>query len=371
MNMDEGKGAYREAGVDIDAGNRAVELIRAHAASTVRPEVLSGVGGFSGLFALDTGRYRQPVLVSGTDGVGTKLKIAQLTGRHDTVGIDLVAMCVNDILVCGAEPLFFLDYLACGKLVPERAAEIVGGVAAGCREAGCALIGGETAEMPGFYQPGEYDLAGFAVGVVEREAIWDGSRVREGDVLLGLASSGLHSNGFSLARRVLFEDRGWTVDMLLPDAGRTLGEELLTPTRIYVKSVLALRDSAAPHRAALHPTPPDGRPVTGKAVRAAAHITGGGLTENVPRALPDGLGAAIRTGSWPVPPIFRLIQGDAGASRISDGEMYRVFNMGIGMVLIVARDAAEDVAAALSGRGEQVYIIGEVRPGRGVRYVYV
>ena len=241
------KNAYREAGVDIDAGNRAVDLIKAHAASTMRPEVLAGVGGFSGLFALDTARYKQPVLVSGTDGVGTKLKVAQLAGEHDTVGIDLVAMCVNDILVCGAEPLFFLDYLACGKLVPEQVAEIVGGVAAGCREAGCALIGGEIAEMPGFYRPGEYDLAGFAVGVVERDAVWDGSKTREGDVLLGLASSGLHSNGFSLARRVLFEQRGLTAGTLLQavpgmvePARRTLGEELLTPTRIYVKSVLAL-----------------------------------------------------------------------------------------------------------------------------------
>jgi len=353
------KDAYRDAGVDIDAGNRAVELIRAHAVSTMRPEVLAGVGGFSGLFALDASRYRQPVLVSGTDGVGTKLKVAQLAGKHDTVGIDLVAMCVNDILVCGAEPLFFLDYLACGKLVPEQVTEIVSGVAAGCREAGCALIGGETAEMPGFYRLGEYDLAGFAVGVVERDAVWDGSRIREGDVLLGLASSGLHSNGFSLARRVLFEQRGWTAGTFLPavpdlmePGRRTLGEELLTPTRIYVKSVLALRDrfAAAP------------------VVKGAAHITGGGLTENVPRVLPDGLGAVVRQGSWPVPPVFRLIQEGDGARRISDEEMYRVFNMGIGMVLIVSREAAQDAAAALSGTGEQVYEIGEVCPGGGVTF---
>ncbi len=345
--------AYQDAGVDIDAGNRAVELIKAHAASTMRPEVLSGIGGFSGLFALDTTRYRQPVLVSGTDGVGTKLKIAQLAGRHDTVGIDLVAMCVNDILVCGAEPLFFLDYLACGRLVPEQAAEIVKGVAAGCKQAGCALIGGETAEMPGFYQPGEYDLAGFAVGVVDRDAIWDGSRIREGDVLLGLASSGLHSNGFSLARRVLLEQRGWTVDTYLPGTERKLGEELLTPTRIYVKSVLALRDHYAPE------------PI----VKGAAHITGGGLTGNVPRVLPDGLGAVIRRGSWPVPEIFRLIQGDADTRCISDGEMHRVFNMGIGLVMVMARESAEHVSAVLSGLGEQVYIIGEVHPGRGVSYI--
>lgn len=343
--------AYKEAGVDIDAGNRAVELIKAHAASTMRPEVLTGIGGFSGLFALDTTRYRSPVLVSGTDGVGTKLKVAQLAGRHDTVGIDLVAMCVNDILVCGAEPLFFLDYLACGRLMPEQAAEIVKGVAAGCREAGCALIGGETAEMPGFYQPGEYDLAGFAVGVVDRDAVWDGSRIEAGDVLLGLASTGLHSNGFSLARRALFDQRGWTVDTLLPATGRTLGEELLTPTRIYVKSLLALRDRFAPE------------PV----VKGAAHITGGGLIENVPRVLPDSLGVVVHRGSWPVPPVFKAIQGDHDAERISDEEMHRVFNMGIGLALIVAREVAEDVAAALSSMGEQVYRIGEVGPGRGVR----
>ncbi len=354
------KNAYREAGVDIDAGNRAVDLIKAHAASTMRPEVLAGVGGFSGLFALDTARYKQPVLVSGSDGVGTKLKVAQLAGEHDTVGIDLVAMCVNDTLVCGAEPLFFLDYLACGKLVPEQVAEIVGGVAAGCREAGCALIGGEIAEMPGFYRPGEYDLAGFTVGVVERDAIWDGSKIREGDVLLGLASSGLHSNGFSLARRVLFEQRGLTagtmlqaVPGLVEPARRTLGEELLTPTRIYVKSVLALRDRFA------------AEPV----VKGAAHITGGGLVENIPRVLPDGLKAVVHRGSWPVPPIFRLLQEDEGAGRISDKEMYRVFNMGIGMVLIVAREAAADAAAALSDMGEQVYEIGEVRPGQGVTFI--
>lgn len=349
----EKRDAYREAGVDIDAGNRAVELIKAHAATTMRPEVLSGIGGFSGLFALDLARYRAPVLVSGADGVGTKLKVAQLAGRHDTVGIDLVAMCVNDILACGAEPLFFLDYLACGQLAPEQAAEIVAGVAAGCREAGCALIGGETAEMPGFYRPGEYDLAGFAVGVVDRDAVWDGRSIRPGDVLLGLASSGLHSNGFSLARRVLLEQRGWTVDTLLPAAGtprRALGEELLTPTRIYARNVLALRDRFA----------------ASAAVKGAAHITGGGIIENVPRVLPDGLGAAVSRGSWPAPPIFGLIQEGGGAGRISDEEMHRVFNMGIGMVLIVAEELAGDAAAALSDMGEQVYRIGEVRPGRGV-----
>jgi phosphoribosylformylglycinamidine cyclo-ligase len=355
--MAEKRDAYKEAGVDIDAGNRAVELIRTHTATTMRPEVLSGIGGFSGLFALDLSRYRAPVLVSGTDGVGTKLKVAWLAGRHDTVGIDLVAMSVNDILACGAEPLFFLDYLACSQLVPEQAAEIVAGIAAGCREAGCALIGGETAELPGFYQPGEYDLAGFAVGVVDRDAVWDGRSSRPGDALLGLASTGLHSNGFSLARRVLFEQRGWTVDTPLPAAGtrrgRTLGEELLTPTRIYARSVLALRDRFA----------------ATEAIRAAAHITGGGIIENVPRVLPDGLGVAVSRGSWPVPPVFGLIQDGDGAERISDEEMYRVFNMGIGMVLIVAAAQAEDAAAALSDLGERVYRIGEVCPGQGVSFI--
>ena len=304
-DMTEKKDAYRDAGVDIDAGNRAMEMIKAHAASTMRPEVLAGVGGFSGLFALDTSRYRQPVLVSGTDGVGTKLRVAQLAGKHDTVGIDLVAMCVNDILVCGAEPLFFLDYLACGKLVPEQVTEIVRGVAAGCREAGCALIGGETAEMPGFYRLGEYDLAGFAVGVVERDAVWDGSRIREGDVLLGLASSGLHSNGFSLARRVLFEQRGWTAGTFLPAV-----PGLAEPDAAHAggRTADSHQDLCEEHA---------GRSGTGFAaapvVKGAAHITGGGLIENVPRVLPDGLGAVVRRGSWPVPPVFRLIQEEDGS----------------------------------------------------------
>ncbi len=341
--------SYKEAGVDIDAGNRAVELLKKHTASTWRPGVLGGIGGFSGLFALDLKKYREPVLVSGTDGVGTKLKIAQMMDKHDTVGIDLVAMCVNDICVCGAEPLFFLDYFACGKLVPEQVAEIVGGIAAGCREAGCALIGGETAEMPGFYREGEYDLAGFAVGVVDRERIWDGSAIEAGDALIGLPSTGVHSNGYSLVRRVLFERCGCRVDTVIPDLERTLGEELLKPTRIYAKTVLMLRDKFG----------------ASGAVRAAAHITGGGLTENIPRVLPQGYGVIIRRESWPVPAIFEVIRS---RGEIGLDEMYRVFNMGIGFVLIVRQETAGEVLGALQGVGETAYLIGEVRPGSGVAY---
>ncbi|HHW39870.1 MAG TPA: phosphoribosylformylglycinamidine cyclo-ligase [Syntrophomonadaceae bacterium] len=341
--------SYKDAGVDIDAGNRAVELLKRHTASTRRPEVLGGIGGFSGLFALDLKKYREPVLVSGTDGVGTKLKIAQMMDKHDTVGIDLVAMCVNDICVCGAEPLFFLDYLACGKLVPELVAEIVGGIAAGCREAGCALIGGETAEMPGFYREGEYDLAGFAVGVVDRQRIWDGGAVEVGDALLGLPSTGVHSNGYSLVRRVLLERCGYRVDTVIPDLGSTLGEELLKPTRIYAKTVLMLRERFG----------------AGGAVRAAAHITGGGLTENIPRVLPSGCGVIIRRESWPVPAIFEVIRS---RGEIELDEMYRVFNMGIGFVLIVEQEAAGEVLQALQEVGETAYLIGEVCPGSGVAY---
>ncbi len=346
----EKKSFYQAAGVDIDAGNRAVELIKKHAATTWRPGVLGGIGGFSGLFALDLDRFRAPVLVSGTDGVGTKLRIAQMMRKHDTVGIDLVAMCVNDILVCGAEPLFFLDYLACGKLVPEQAAEVVAGIAAGCREAGCALIGGETAEMPGFYRPGEYDLAGFAVGVVERDQIWDGEKIRTGDAVLGIASTGLHSNGYSLARRVLFEGAGYEIDTFLPELGRTVGEELLIPTKIYAKTVLALKEKFE----------------SGRVLKGAAHITGGGILENLPRLLPRGLGAALRQGSWPIPPIFELIQLQG---KIPADEMYRVFNMGIGFVLFTRAEEAGAVRRALQEMGEAVFLLGEVRPGSGVAFI--
>ena len=338
---------YRDAGVDLEAGNEAVRRIVAHARSTYRPGVLGDLGGFGGFFALDTDAYRQPVLVAGTDGVGTKLKVAFMMDRHDTVGIDLVAMCVNDIAVQGAEPLFFLDYLATGKLDPARVEEIVRGIAEGCRQAGCALIGGETAEMPGFYDPGEYDLAGFAVGVVEREALIDGSKVRAGDALIGLASSGLHSNGYSLARKILFEQKGYRVTTRLESLGRPLGEELLEPTRIYAK---LLREVLSRF------------PVSGM-----AHITGGGLPDNLARILPEGCRALVRKGSWEVPPVFRLLQAEG---RVEEGEMFRTFNMGIGLVLAVPPGSVEGVTALLRERGEKGFLIGQVAAGdRGVELV--
>ncbi|HAG07419.1 MAG TPA: phosphoribosylformylglycinamidine cyclo-ligase, partial [Peptococcaceae bacterium] len=281
-------------------------------------------------------------LVAGTDGVGTKLRVAFLMDRHDTVGIDLVAMCVNDILVQGAEPLFFLDYLAVGRLVPEKVAAIVGGVAEGCRQAGCALIGGETAEMPGFYAPDEYDLAGFAVGVVERFRIVDGRAIRPGDVLVGLASAGLHSNGYSLARRCFFDLAGCTVDTHLPELGCTVGEEMLRPTRIYVRPVLAALERFT--------------------IRGMAHITGGGLTENIPRILPPGLKAVIETRAWEVPPVFRCIQEIGG---VAEAEMRRTFNMGIGFVLVVPEKEAREVQAFLAATGESAWIIGCVEAGEG------
>jgi phosphoribosylformylglycinamidine cyclo-ligase len=346
--MERDQSSYREAGVDIDAGERAVALIKNHVASTVRPGVLGSLGGFSGMFALDPSRYRNPVLVSGTDGVGTKLKIAQMLQKHDTVGIDLVAMCVNDVLVTGAEPLFFLDYLACGKLDPRQAEQVVSGVAAGCREANCALIGGETAEMPDFYPAGEYDLAGFSVGAVDREEIWDGARIGEGDILIGLPSAGVHSNGFSLVRHVLFKKSGLSVSDQFLSSGNSLGEELLTATRIYVQPVLRLKELLGC-----------------RVIKGAAHITGGGMTENIPRVLPQGLGAVIDRGGWPVPSIFSFLQqrGD-----IATEEMYRVFNMGIGFVLIAEQQDAQRVRGALREMGEQSYIIGKVIKGCGVGY---
>lgn len=346
--MDQEKSLYQEAGVDIDAGEQAVELIKKHVASTLRPEVLGGLGGFSGLFALDLVRYQNPVLVSGTDGVGTKLKVAQMTGKHDTVGIDLVAMCVNDLLVTGAEPLFFLDYLACGQLQPAQVEDVVAGVATGCRAAGCALLGGETAEMPDFYRVGEYDLAGFAVGVVNKSEIWDGSMIEEGDLLIGLSSSGVHSNGYSLVRHILFKNNGYSVADDFPESGRTIGEELLTPTRIYVKSVLTARDRV------------------GKQIKAAAHITGGGMTENIPRVLPQGLGVEIYCGQWPVLPIFHFLQQKG---HVSIQEMYRVFNMGIGFVLIASADAGKELIDVFCELGEKAFIIGKVVKGSGVGYL--
>lgn len=331
---------YAGAGVDIEAGNRAVNLMKDAVRSTFRPGVLADIGGFGGLFALDVERYRQPVLVSGTDGVGTKLRVAMLMDRHDTIGIDAVAMCVNDILVQGAEPLFFLDYLAVGKLVPERVASIVSGVAEGCRQAGCALIGGETAEMPGFYDDDEYDLAGFVVGVANQERIIDGSKIEPGFALIGLPSSGLHSNGYSLARKALLEVAGYQMSTYLDQLGRTVGEEMLEPTRIYVKSVLPLLDEFQ--------------------IGGMAHITGGGLTENVPRMLPQGTIPLIRRNTWPVPPVFELIRS---IGRIDEEEMYRTFNMGIGLVLAVPGDQADSLVDRLAGLGEQAYVIGTVGEG--------
>ena len=328
---------YADAGVDISAGNQAVELMKKSVQSTLRPEVLTGIGGFGGLFALDINKYRQPVLVSGTDGVGTKLKIAFLTGRHHTIGIDAVAMCVNDILTLGAQPLFFLDYLAVGKLDPEQAAEIVSGVAEGCRQAGCALIGGETAEMPDFYSAGEYDIAGFAVGVVDRDKIIDGHTIVPGDVLIGLPSTGLHSNGYSLARRVLLDQAGMDLNQSHPLLNRSLGEEIIFPTKIYVSAMLPLLEKFN--------------------IKGAAHITGGGLLENIPRILPAGMAVRINIGSWDVPPIFSII---AQAGPVEEEEMYRVFNMGLGMVLIVSPEEVPGVIADLKMRGEESIIVGNV-----------
>lgn len=333
---------YREAGVDISAGNEAVERMKPAVERTRRPEVLGGLGGFGGLFALDTAKYPDPVLVSGTDGVGTKLRLAFQLDRHTTIGQDAVAMCVNDVLVQGAEPLFFLDYLAVGKLDPGKVADIVSGVASGCEQAGCALIGGETAEMPGFYPPGEYDIAGFAVGVVNRDKLIDGREIQRGDIVLGLKSSGLHSNGFSLARKLV---EGYDLAAVVPELGEALGEVLLRPTRIYVKTILPLLQ--------------DGN------ILGMAHITGGGLTENVPRILPAGLGLKIDKKAWEVPLIFKFLQrlGD-----VEEAEMFRTFNMGIGFVIIVHPEEAEAVRQKLQENGEEAPVIGEVQPGEGVVY---
>ncbi|OGW54955.1 MAG: phosphoribosylformylglycinamidine cyclo-ligase [Nitrospirae bacterium RBG_19FT_COMBO_55_12] len=332
---------YKDAGVDIDAGDLFVQKIKPYVKSTFRPEVMTHIGGFGGLFALK--KYKNPVLVSGTDGVGTKLKIAFLTNRHDTVGIDLVAMCVNDIIVQGAEPLFFLDYFATGKLRPMEHADVVKGIAEGCRQSGCALIGGETAEMPSFYGKDEYDLAGFAVGVVEKKRIINGSRIKPGDRLIGLASSGLHSNGFSLVRKVLLEASGCSVRDVLPELGRSLGDVLLTPTRIYAKTAMSL--------------------IKVFDIRGMAHITGGGITENTPRMLPKGAQALIRKGTWDIHPIFQLIQKKAG---VDDDEMYRDFNMGLGMILVVPARQADAVMKKAMKLGEKAYHIGEIVKGKQI-----
>lgn len=330
--------AYRAAGVDIDKGNEAVERMKQHVARTNRPEVIGGLGGFGGLFAL--GSYEAPVLVAATDGVGTKLKVAFAMNRHDTIGIDCVAMCVNDIVVQGAEPLFFLDYLATGKLEPEQAEAVVKGVAEGCLEAGCALIGGETAEMPGMFAPKEYDIAGFCVGAVERKDLITGERIRPGDVIIGLASSGLHSNGYSLARRVLLEDRWERINERAVGDDRTLGEVLLTPTRIYVSIFRSLMKKFD--------------------IKGGAHITGGGLLENIPRILPQGCHAMLDRNAWEVPSIFRQIGQEGNLSTV---DLYRTFNMGIGMVLILPMEQAEKALAFAEAAGEKAWQIGEVVAG--------
>lgn len=335
----EKKLTYRDAGVDIDAGNLSVKLIKDSVKATYRPEVLGDLGGFGGLFAMST-KYKEPVLVSGTDGVGTKLRLAFILDKHDTIGQDAVAMCVNDILVQGAEPLFFLDYLAVGKLEPEQVADVVKGVANACKESGCALIGGETAEMAGFYAEGEYDIAGFAVGAVEKSKIITSEKVKAGDVILGLPSSGVHSNGYSLVRKIVFDVKGFKGDEYIDELGKTIGEELLIPTRLYPKSCLPLIEKFDIH--------------------GMVHVTGGGYYENIPRALPEDMGAEIDATSWPVPPIFNLLKE---WGNVDWHEMYRTFNMGIGMIIIASADEAEKIKADLQARNEAVYEIGKVTQG--------
>ena len=343
---------YAEAGVDIDKGNEFVQRIKPLVAETHRRGVISDLGGFSGLFALSGEQVKNPVLVSATDGVGTKLLVAKLCRRHDSIGIDLVAMCVNDVVVCGAKPLFFLDYFATSVLDPDQAAEVVGGIAKGCKQAGCSLIGGETAEMPGIYRPGDYDLAGFAVGVCDRDLLIDGSDIRVGDRIIGLASSGLHANGYSLARRVAFDMLKLRVDEAVPELGRTLGEELLTPTRIYAETVVNILRR---HR-----------------INGLAHITGGGFLDNIPRILPAGCVARVDPETWQRPPVFSWLQ-DKG--QVSPREMYRTFNMGIGMVMVVKAADVEDVLSHCEALGEKPFLIGEIRaaksgePGKSVEIV--
>lgn len=334
---------YKGAGVDIDVADEFVRQISPLARETFRKGVLGGLGGFGALFSLSEFKYKEPVLVSSTDGVGTKLKIAFRAGLHCTVGIDLVAMCANDVVVQGAEPLFFLDYLATGKLEPAVHVEILRGIAEGCKQAGCSLVGGETAELPGMYRKGEYDLAGFCVGIAERSALVDGSGVLPGDVLVGLASSGLHSNGYSLVRKLFLERLRWKLDQYIPELGRSLGEELLVPTRIYVKSLL--------HLLARVP------------VKALAHITGGGLVENLPRVLPQGCTAVLRRGAWEVPAVFHLIRE---RGKVSEKEMMRVFNNGIGMVIVVEQEAVQQAMKVLRECGETPFLIGRVEASESI-----
>ena len=336
--------SYKQAGVDITAGYRAVELMKKHIARTNNEGVYSGVGGFGGLYLPSLAGMKKPVLVSGTDGVGTKLKIAFLMDRHDTVGIDCVAMCVNDVICCGAKPMFFLDYIACGKNLPERIEQIVAGVAEGCVQSGSALIGGETAEMPGFYPEDEYDLAGFSVGIVDEEKIINKETIVPGDVILGLRSSGVHSNGFSLVRKVFDVENRELKAPLEALGGRSLGETLLTPTRIYVKPVLALMERVQ--------------------VKGVSHITGGGFYENIPRSLPEGICASIEKVKVPVLPVFRMIARDG---QIDERDMFNTFNMGIGMSLVVAKDDADRAMETLRAAGEEPVLLGETIPGEGVK----
>jgi phosphoribosylformylglycinamidine cyclo-ligase len=337
-----GKDNYTDAGVDVQAGEDAVSLIRRHAQATNRPEVLEGIGGFAGAFKGTFKDKKDPVLVSATDGVGTKLLIAQTLGRHDTIGIDAVAMVVDDIVCTGAEPLFLLDYVACGKLVPERIAEIVSGVAEGCQIAGCALLGGETAEHPGVMDPDAYDIAAFGVGVVDRDAMLGPHRVKEGDVVLGLASSGLHSNGYSLVRKIIL-DKDLTLEADVPGCEGTLGEELLRPCRIHAPAVVATARATELH--------------------AVAHVTGGGIAANLQRVLPDGLGARLDSRSWQRPPIFTYLAETGG---IDENEMRKVFNLGVGMAIFLPADAVDEAVAVLRRNGETVTVIGEVAGGRNV-----
>ncbi|KKI91407.1 phosphoribosylaminoimidazole synthetase [Bacillus sp. SA1-12] len=336
---------YKQAGVDIEAGYEAVSRMKKHVAKTMRKGVMGGLGGFGGMFDLSELNYKQPVLVSGTDGVGTKLKLAFMADKHDTIGIDAVAMCVNDILAQGAEPLFFLDYLALGKAIPEKIEQIVKGIADGCEESGCALVGGETAEMPGLYDDDEYDVAGFSVGAVEKENIVTGENIKPGHVLIGLSSSGLHSNGFSLVRKILLENQKLDLQAVYEPFTKNLGEVLLTPTRIYVKPVLDV--------------------VRKFQVDGMAHITGGGFIENIPRMLPEGTGVEIDFGSWPIPEIFDFLKEKG---ELSSEDMFNVFNMGIGFVLAVKNELLHDVINQLEANGEKAYIIGRVVDGAGVTF---
>jgi phosphoribosylformylglycinamidine cyclo-ligase len=337
--------AYKQAGVDIEAGYEAVERMKKHVKRTIRPEVMGGLGGFGGMFDLSALQLKEPVLVSGTDGVGTKLKIAFAMDRHDTVGIDLVAMCVNDIIVQGAEPLYFLDYIACGKAEPEKIEMIVKGISEGCVQAGAALIGGETAEMPGMYQDGEYDLAGYVTGACEKSKLVTGDEIKPGNVLIGLASSGVHSNGFSLVRKVV-EDNQLQFTDYISELDGTLGEVLLKPTKIYVKSVLQLLETFK--------------------INGMSHITGGGFIENIPRMLPEGTGVVIRENSWPILPIFNLLQEKG---KITQMDMYNIFNMGIGFVLAVEAEEAQNIIQSLEAMGEKAFVIGKVVEGNGIEFV--